>query len=154
LGLAAVPLEGRVGCGNCDVACELRVRMLVPVSSVSSPHPTEAIHVLPRLVYLAICRSVELLALLTRGDAAKDLEILVLRLSSSSSNGRPPSPSWNPPTALCSPPSAAFSHATVGPAFSSHLRRCSAGIAAWSQADGPIRVAAKGGRHLTMACSS
>jgi putative transposase len=35
--------------------------------------------VLPRLVYLALCRSVELLALLARGDAAKDLEILVLR---------------------------------------------------------------------------
>jgi len=38
--------------------------------------------VLLRLVYLALCRSVELLALLAllaRGDAAKDLEILVLR---------------------------------------------------------------------------
>jgi putative transposase len=35
--------------------------------------------VLARLVYLALCRSVEFLALLTRGDAAKDLEILVLR---------------------------------------------------------------------------
>ena len=34
---------------------------------------------LPRLVYLALGRSVEFLALLTRGDAAKDLEILVLR---------------------------------------------------------------------------
>ena len=34
---------------------------------------------LARLVYLALCRSVEFLALLTRGDAAKDLEILVLR---------------------------------------------------------------------------
>jgi putative transposase len=35
--------------------------------------------VLPRLVYLALCRSVEFLALLTRRDAARDLEILVLR---------------------------------------------------------------------------
>jgi putative transposase len=44
------------------------------------PKPaTEAIRVLPRLVYLALCRSFELFALLTRGDAAKDLEILVLR---------------------------------------------------------------------------
>jgi putative transposase len=43
------------------------------------PKPaTEAIRVLPRLVYLALCRSFELFALLTRGDAAKDLEILVL----------------------------------------------------------------------------
>jgi putative transposase len=35
--------------------------------------------VLPRLAYLTLCRSIQLLAQLARGDAAKDLEILVLR---------------------------------------------------------------------------
>jgi putative transposase len=35
--------------------------------------------VLSKLAYLTVCRSIQLLALLTRGDAAKDLEILVLR---------------------------------------------------------------------------
>jgi putative transposase len=35
--------------------------------------------VLLKLAYLLLCRSVQLLALLARGDAAKDLEILVLR---------------------------------------------------------------------------
>jgi hypothetical protein len=35
--------------------------------------------VLPRLAYLTLCRSIQLLALIARGDAAKDLEILVLR---------------------------------------------------------------------------
>jgi putative transposase len=35
--------------------------------------------VLPRLAYLRLCRSIQLLVLLARGDAAKDLEILVLR---------------------------------------------------------------------------
>jgi putative transposase len=35
--------------------------------------------VLPRLAYQMLCRSITLLVLLTRGDAAKDLEILVLR---------------------------------------------------------------------------
>jgi putative transposase len=35
--------------------------------------------VLAKLAYLALCRSIQLLALLARGDAAKDLEILVLR---------------------------------------------------------------------------
>jgi putative transposase len=35
--------------------------------------------VLPRLAYLTLCRSIQFLALLARGDAAKDLEILVLR---------------------------------------------------------------------------
>ncbi len=34
---------------------------------------------LPRLAYLTLCRSIQLLALLARADAAKDLEILVLR---------------------------------------------------------------------------
>jgi putative transposase len=35
--------------------------------------------VLSNLAYLTLCRSIQLLALLGRGDAAKDLEILVLR---------------------------------------------------------------------------
>ena len=34
---------------------------------------------LSKLVYLTLCRSIQLLATLARGDAAKDLEILVLR---------------------------------------------------------------------------
>jgi hypothetical protein len=35
--------------------------------------------VLSKLAYLTLCRSIQALALLARGDAAKDLEILVLR---------------------------------------------------------------------------
>jgi len=35
--------------------------------------------VLSKLAYLTLCRSIWLLVLLARGDAAKDLEILVLR---------------------------------------------------------------------------
>ena len=34
---------------------------------------------LPKLAYFTLCRSIQLFALLTRGDAAKDLELLVLR---------------------------------------------------------------------------
>ena len=34
---------------------------------------------LPRLAYLTLCRSIQLLTPLARGDAAKDLEVLVLR---------------------------------------------------------------------------
>ena len=46
----------------------------------ASAAPTaEATLVLPRLAYLTLCRSIGLLAQLARGDAAKDLEILVLR---------------------------------------------------------------------------
>jgi len=35
--------------------------------------------VLSKLAYLTLCRSIQALALAARGDAAKDLEILVLR---------------------------------------------------------------------------
>jgi putative transposase len=35
--------------------------------------------VLSKLAYLTLCRSIQLLGLMARGDAAKDLEILVLR---------------------------------------------------------------------------
>ena len=34
---------------------------------------------LSNLAYLTLCRSIQLLVLLARGDAAKDLELLVLR---------------------------------------------------------------------------
>jgi hypothetical protein len=34
---------------------------------------------LSKLAYLTLCRSIQLLVLLARGDAAKDMEILVLR---------------------------------------------------------------------------
>jgi len=32
-----------------------------------------------KLAYLTLCRTIQLLVLLARGDAAKDLELLVLR---------------------------------------------------------------------------
>ena len=34
---------------------------------------------LSKIAYLTLCRSIQLLALLARGDVAKDMEILVLR---------------------------------------------------------------------------
>jgi putative transposase len=40
---------------------------------------SEATRVLSKLAYLTLCRSIQLLVLLARGEAAKDLEILVLR---------------------------------------------------------------------------
>jgi hypothetical protein len=35
--------------------------------------------VLSKLAYLTLCRSIQLLSLMARGDAATDMEILVLR---------------------------------------------------------------------------
>jgi hypothetical protein len=47
---------------------------LLPPSPRHRGHP-----VLPKLAYFTLCRSIQLLALLGRSGAAKDLEILVLR---------------------------------------------------------------------------
>jgi putative transposase len=71
-----------VGCGNSDVAYELRIRRDRSLGTVTllSPSPRHRGHpVLPKLAYFTLCRSIQLLALLGRSGAAKDLEILVLR---------------------------------------------------------------------------
>ena len=48
--------------------------------TVTLPLPHRRGHlVLSKLAYLMLCRSIQLLVLLARGDAANDLEILVLR---------------------------------------------------------------------------
>ena len=48
--------------------------------TVGPPPPVaEVALMLPKLAYLTLCRSIQFLVLLARGDAAKDLEILVLR---------------------------------------------------------------------------
>jgi hypothetical protein len=68
-----------VGCGSSDMTCELR--MAVDGLGTVAPLLTllrRPSALLPRLVYLMLCRSIQLLVLLARGDAAKDLEILVL----------------------------------------------------------------------------
>jgi len=51
---------------------------------------------LPRLAYLTLCRSIQLLALLARGDAAKDLELLVLRQQLSVLRRQVPRPRLEP----------------------------------------------------------
>ncbi len=51
---------------------------------------------LPKLVYLTLCRSIQLLALLARGDAAKDLEILVLRHQLAVLRRQVPRPQFEP----------------------------------------------------------
>jgi putative transposase len=56
----------------------------------------EAIRVLSRIAYLTLCRSIQLLALLARGDAAKDLELLVLRHQLSVLGRQVPPPKLEP----------------------------------------------------------
>jgi hypothetical protein len=73
--------ERVVGYGNPGVACELevRVRSSLGFGALTLFVYVEAHLMLPKLAYLTLCRSIQLLALLGRGDASKDLEILVLR---------------------------------------------------------------------------
>ena len=59
------------------LSCRFTGRVLGMVAPL--PPRLGAIRVLSRIAYLTLCRSIQLLALLARGDAAKDLELLVLR---------------------------------------------------------------------------
>jgi putative transposase len=52
--------------------------------------------VLPKLTYLTLCRAIQLLTLLVRGDAAKDLEILVLRHQLAVLRRQVPRPKFEP----------------------------------------------------------
>jgi hypothetical protein len=74
--------------------------------------------VLSKLAYLTLCRSVQLLALLARGDTAKDLEILVLRHQLAVLRRQVARPGWSPPTAPYSPRSAACCRDPTGRASS------------------------------------
>ena len=75
--------------------------------------------VLSKLAYLTPCRSIQLLALLGRGDAAKDLEVLVLRRQLAVLRRQRRGPSSGPPTGPCSPRSAACYPGPAGGASSS-----------------------------------
>jgi hypothetical protein len=64
------------GCTKSDVAYELPVRVHGSVWWHPAAPAGEAILMLSKLAYLMLCRSIQVLMLLARGDAAKDLEIL------------------------------------------------------------------------------
>jgi putative transposase len=49
------------------------------VGSPAAPAGEAILMLLSKLAYLTLCRSIQLLVLLARGDAAKDMEILILR---------------------------------------------------------------------------
>jgi len=74
--------------------------------------------VLSKLAYLALCRSIQLLVLLARGDTAKDLEILVLRQQLAVLRRQIARPKLSPPTAPCLPRSAGHCRAPAGRASS------------------------------------
>jgi hypothetical protein len=89
-------LSRRVGYGNPGVACELEVRSSLGFGALILFVHGEADLMLPKLAYLTLCRSIQLLALLGRGDASKDLEILVLRHQLSELRRQVPRPRLEP----------------------------------------------------------
>jgi hypothetical protein len=110
--------------------------------------------VLSKLAYLTLCRLIQLLVLLARGDTAKDLEILVLRHQLTvlrRSVARPRLQSAD--RALLAALSRAHP-AAAGRASSSSPRRCCAGTAGWSPAPGPTRTVELVDCHWTRSCSS
>jgi hypothetical protein len=72
--------------------------------------------VLSRLAYLLLCRSIQLLALLARSEAAKDLRSSSCVTNSPCSAAKSHVPSSNPPTELCSLQSAGCYPEPAGPA--------------------------------------
>ena len=96
---------------------------------------------LSKLASLTLCRSIEVLMLLARGDAEKDLEILVLRHQLTVLRRHTPCPRLEPADrALLAAVSRALPE-NAGRAFSRSPTRCCAGTAASSQAPGPTRIA-------------
>ena len=109
---------------------------------------------LPKLLYLTLCRLIQLLALLSRSDATKDLEILVLRHQLAVLRRQLPRPRLEPADrALLAAISRALPR-SPGPASWSTLRRCCAGTGDWSPAPGPTRTASQDDHHSTGTCSN
>ncbi len=142
-----------MGYGNPGVACELEVRSSLGFGALTLFVHVEAHLMLPKLAYLTLCRSIQLLALLSRGDASKDLEILVLRHQLSVLRRQVRRPRLEPADRACSPQSAASSPESAGRASSSSPTRCCVGIDGWSPARGPTLVE-RDDRHWIRRCSS
>jgi hypothetical protein len=110
--------------------------------------------VLSKLAYLTLCRWIQLLVLLARGDAAKDLEILVLRHQLTVLRRQVARPRLEPADrALLAALSRVLPRA-AGRASSSSPTRCCAGTGGWSPAPGPTRTTEPGDRHSTSNCSN
>jgi hypothetical protein len=111
--------------------------------------------VLSRLAYLALCRSIQLLTLLARGNAAKDLELLVLRHQLTVLRRQTPRLRLEPADrALLAAISRVLPRSRWSCFISSLRVRCCAGTDEWSPGRGPIRGEDPGGRRWTKTCSN
>jgi hypothetical protein len=110
--------------------------------------------VLPRLAYLTLCRSIQCLVLLVRGDAAKDLEILVLRHQLTVLRRQTPRPKLEPTDRALLAAISRVCPDHAGPVSSSGRRRCWAGTDGWSPAPGPTRTTSPADHRWTRKRSS
>ena len=109
---------------------------------------------LSKLAYLTLCRSIQLLATLARGDVAKDLELLVLRHQLGVLRRQIPPPRLEPTDrARLAAISRVLPRARRS-CFFVPRRRCWAGTGASSRARGPTPVLARGGHSSTKPSSS
>lgn len=109
------PSSWPVGYVYRDGACELPVCVLLGIVRRPSPPRGRSSCVLPRLAYLALCRSIQLFALLARGDAAKGLEMLVLCQELTVPRRQVPRPRLEPADRALLTGSAACCHKPAGP---------------------------------------
>jgi hypothetical protein len=138
------------------MACELLIPMPAWVSCAAGVFNAtrRRSHLPPRLADLTLCRSIQLLALLAHGDAAKDLDILVLRHQLTVLKRQLPRARLEAADRSLLAASAASYHATAGRASLSLPTPCGASIAAWSPARGPTHPAAMGDHRWTTTYSS
>ena len=109
---------------------------------------------LSKLAYLTLCRSIQLLVLLARGEAAKDLKILVLRHQLTVLRRQVQRPRLEPADrALLAAVSRVLPRGRWSCFFVSR-RPCCAGTAASSQGLGPTRIMDRGDDRLTTRSSN
>ena len=109
---------------------------------------------LSKLAYLTLCRSVQLLTQLARGDAAKDLEILVLRHQLIVLRRQTPRPRLEPPDRALLAAISRVLPRTRWSCFFVKPETCCADTGAWSPAPGPTHAADQDDRRWTTTFSS
>ena len=109
---------------------------------------------LSKYAYLTLCRSIQLLVLLARGDAAKDLELLVLRHQLAVLRRQTPRPRLErADRALLAAVSRVLPRARWSCFFGQPQSYC-AGTGGWSPGRGRTRTAGQVDHRLIRSCSS